>query len=157
MICFDTMVLIWGVQGEARPSQQAMIDRTRRFIASLREGNEQIMVPTPALAEYLQGFDNEARKRQLTVLEQSFFIPAFDLPAAYLAAGLARESRGLEGKAVDRHAIRTDCHIIATAIVHGATRIITNDVDHFQKLARDKIPVSEVPDVHEQTNLDLNP
>jgi hypothetical protein len=82
MICFDAQVLIWGVQGQARESQQAMIERTRRYIESLRNGNERIMVPTPALAEYLQGFDNEERRRQLAVLEKHFFLPSFDVPSS---------------------------------------------------------------------------
>jgi predicted nucleic acid-binding protein len=152
MICFDTMVVIWGVQGKANPDQHVMIDRCRRFIDSL--GKDTVMIPAPAVAEYLQDFDNEARRHQLAMLERNFFIPSFDLKAAFLAAGLAREARGAPGEG-DRQAIKTDCQIIAIAIINHATQIITNDVDDFTRIARGKIQVSQVPEIHEQTALDL--
>lgn len=158
MICFDTMILIWGVQGAARAGQEVMIDRTRRYIHSLAKTNERIMVPTPALAEYLQHFDDSERRRQLELLQRHFFIASFDLPAAYLAAGLARKATGTERPAaVSRQALKTDLQIIATAAVHGATRIVTDERQHFETLASGKVPVIDVPDVHEQQPLDLNP
>lgn len=158
MICFDTMVLIWGVQGAARAGQEPMIERTRRYIHSLRKTNERVLVPTPALAEYLQNFDDRDRRRQLDLLAQHFFIASFNLPAAYLAAGLARKAAGVERSAeVSRQAQKTDVQIIATAVVHGASRIVTNDCQHFVRLAAGKIPVIEVPDIHEQQHLELNP
>ena len=160
MICFDTMVLIWGVQGEAAPGQEEMVARTRRYITSLNDENERIMIPTPALTEYLQGFDAAERKQQLKALEKNFFIPSFNLPAAYLAAGLARrvqESR-IKSKDASRQEIKTDIQIIATAIVNSASRIITNNTNDFEKLAElagGRIQISDIPDIHEQQGLDL--
>jgi hypothetical protein len=110
------------------------------------------MIPTPALAEYLQGFDNEERKRQLQVLERHFFIPAFNLPAAYLAAGLARAADPSSAE-IPRQSVKTDIQILATAIVNGAARIITADRQHFHQLAGGRIEVSEVPEIHEQPKL----
>jgi predicted nucleic acid-binding protein len=150
MICFDTSILIWGVQGHARTGQEEMIDRTRRYIAFLREQNEQILVPTPALAEYLQGFDNEDRKAQLAILERSFVIPAFDMPAAYLAANLARKAAGIPRGEFPKQTVKTDLQIIAIAIHNRASKIITNERDHFVKLADGRIEISEVPNIHEQ-------
>ena len=158
MICFDTMVLIWGVQGAARPGQEEMIDRTRRYIRSLAKENQQIMVATPALTEYLQHFDERERKRQLELLEKHFLIASFDLPSAYLAAGLARKAGGPSRQgSIPRQAVKTDYQIIATAIVHGAVSIITSasEREHFERLAAGKIRVLDVPDVHEQQPLDL--
>lgn len=159
MICFDTTILIWGVQGQASSDQEGMIDQTRRYIASLHDANERIMVPTPALMEYLQGFSAAARHQQLGVLQRSFFVPSFDVPAAYLAAGISRKafSDRVEGSPASRQAVRTDCQIIATAVVHHATRIITNDRKHFGALAKlvpRKIEISGVPEIHEQLSLD---
>lgn len=155
MICFDTMVLVWGVQGAATAGQEEMIDRTRRFIASLRAQNELIMIPTPALAEYLQGFDTEERKRQLQVLERHFFIPAFNLPAAFLAAGLARNVAG-EANPNPRQTVKTDIQIVATAIVSGASRLVTHEKPHFEKLAAGRLPIIEVPNVAEQKPIDYD-
>lgn len=70
MICFDTMVLIWGVQGWASPGQEELVGRTKRYVTSLARENERIMVPTPALTEYLQHFDDAERKRQLQHFEK---------------------------------------------------------------------------------------
>jgi len=160
MICFDTMVLIWGVQGKAAPGQEEMVARTKRYITSLNDENERIMIPTPALTEYLQGFDTAERKQQLKALEKNFFIPSFNLPAAYLAAGLARRAQesGVKPKHASRQEVKTDVQIIATAIVNNASKIITNNTDDFQKLAEladGRIQISDIPDVHEQQDLDL--
>ena len=153
MICFDTTILIWGVQGQAKSGQEEMVGRTRRFIESLHEQNEQIMVPTPALAEYLQGVETDDRKKQLAILERSFITPAFDLPAAYLAAGLARKAAALPKGETPKQTVKTDLQIIATAIHHGATKIITNEKAHFEKLADGRIAISEVPNLHKQEKL----
>ena len=40
MICFDTAPVIWGVQGTAHPSQEAMVRRTKRYIRYLNDKNE---------------------------------------------------------------------------------------------------------------------
>ena len=53
MICFDTMVVIWGVQGTSKEGQSHMIARTQQYIKYLDKKNEKIIIPTPALTEYL--------------------------------------------------------------------------------------------------------
>ena len=40
MICFDTMVLIWGVQ---QNQNKIMVDRTKRYIEYLEEENEKML------------------------------------------------------------------------------------------------------------------
>jgi predicted nucleic acid-binding protein len=161
MICFDTAVLIWGVQGLAgtartESDRDPMIDRTRRYVASLAGEGTRIMVPTPALAEYLRAFPSRDRRRQIELLDRHFFIAAFDLPSAYLAAGLARRVRE-EGapEGLTRQAIEADLQIIATAVVHGARAIVTDEVEHCERLAAGRIRISAVPEIHEQTALDL--
>lgn len=154
MICLDTMVLIWGVQGAARSRQEHMVERTRRFLRSLRADNEVLMVPTPALAEYLQGFQATDRRSQFVRLEEFFFLPAFDSASAYLAAELSRQKVVREAyRSGDRQAVKTDIQIIATAIVHGAERIVTHDVDDFRRVAGQRIRVSDVPSIAEQLDL----
>jgi predicted nucleic acid-binding protein len=83
MYCFDTNLLIWGVQGVSTPNRSGMIDRTRRFIASLPSGDT-IMIPSIVLAEYLQGFTDKARReQQLATLQRRFFIPPLIFPALH--------------------------------------------------------------------------
>lgn len=158
MICFDTMVLIWGVQGAASSEQTELIARTKRYISSLADANERILIPTPAVTEYLQGFEPGERKRQLELLQRHFVIVSYDLPAAYLAADLAHRAGAPKASGdIPRQAVKTDIEILATAIVHGASRIITNNPAHFEKLAAGRILVSEVPVIPEQQPLALEP
>lgn len=152
------MVLIWGVQGSASSKQTEIVGRTKRYITSLADANERIIVPTPAVTEYLQFFDPRERRRQLQLLERHFIIVSYDLPAAYLAADLAYRAGGPKATGeIPRQAVKTDIEILATAIVHGATSIITNNRSHFERLAAGRILVSEVPAIPEQQPLDLDP
>lgn len=161
MICFDTMVLVWGIQGRASAGQEEMVARTRRFIESLQNENEQIMIPAPVVSEYLQYFETDDRKRQIKALERHFFLPAFNVPAAYLAAGIAHQ-RQREGIGVPegstRQAIKTDIQILATAIVNNARLLVTHNLADFEGLAMHaggRIRISDVPLAHSQQDLDL--
>ncbi|MFL6199295.1 MAG: type II toxin-antitoxin system VapC family toxin [Thermoanaerobaculia bacterium] len=154
MICIDTMVLIWGVQKKARSGQEEMVERTARYLRSLQDENETIMVPAPAAAEYLQWFDDNERQEQLAALERFFFVPSFDLPAAMVAAELSHRSEawGFDER-VDRQKVKTDVQIIAIAIAHRAELIVTDNVKEFRAIASGRIAVKEVPSVAEQRGL----
>ena len=153
MICIDTNVLIWGVQGVARPAQEGMIDRTRRYLAQLARDHEQVMVPSVAVGEYLQGFPAEEQAAQLEVLSGVFFVPAFDARCAALAAELQRVGPAFRGEPGVRVVFRADVQIIATAICHSAAQIVTGNVDEFRRIAGNRIPVIEVPETWEQGEL----
>jgi predicted nucleic acid-binding protein len=161
MICFDTMVLVWGIQGKASPGQEEMVARTKRYIDSLRDENEQILIPAPVVSEYLQHFDTDERKRQIRALERYFLLPAFNLPAAYLAAGIAyqrQRSGATSAEGTSRQAIKTDIQILATAIVNNARLLVTHNLADFENLAQlagGRIRVADVPNVHSQRDLDL--
>ena len=100
MICIDTNVLIWGVQGVARPAQQGMVDRTRRYLAQLARDSEQLMVPSVAVVgEYLQGFPPDEQPAQLEVLSGVFFVAAYDARCAALGGAAAASRAGSPGRA----------------------------------------------------------
>ena len=153
MICFDTSPVIWGVQGAAKTSQQRMIDRTRRYIRFLATENERIMVPAPVLMEYLVAFKSNEQDHQRQLIEQNFFVPSFDIPAALVAAQLLGNRALIKAiqktEKVNPQSLRIDAQIIAIAIVHGASKIISND-PHFSKLADGKIIIQDVPDIQDQ-------
>jgi len=154
MICIDTMVLIWGVQGVAKPQQSRMVDLTRRFLDSLGK-HDTVMVPAVVLAEYLSGFENERdRLAQYDKIGASFFVPAFDAPSASLAAEIAR-SVTAQGVAADwdRRLVKADIQIIATAVVHNASVIVTHNVEEFQALAGGRIRVEDIPVIEVQENI----
>lgn len=158
MICWDTMVLIWGIQGVSRPDQGRMVELAKRYIETLSP-KETIMVPAVALSEYLAGFpDQKKRELQLAILRRRYFIAAFDIRAAALAAeiGAMPEANELSAK-FGRVRIKADIQIIATAVAHGADTIMTAETERFKKLAGERIKVIEVPETHLQTRLDLEP
>ena len=156
MICLDTMVLIWGVQKTAKSTQVHMVDLTERFLSQLGP-KETVMVPAVALAEYLTGFpDSARRKEQYSIIERRFFVPAFDPECAELAAELASTPEAQQMMADgDRRCLKVDLQVIATAIVHGAESIITSNVKEYTKLAKKRIKIQDVPVTHIQTPLDL--
>jgi predicted nucleic acid-binding protein len=153
LICIDTNVLIWGVQGVARPAQVGMVDRTRRYLAQLARDNEQVMVPAVVVGEYLQGFPANERGEQLQALSRGFFLPAYDARCAALAAELLPIGPDARGEPGARVAFRADVQIIATAICHGATQIVTGNTDEYRRIAGERIPVMEVPETWEQGEL----
>jgi predicted nucleic acid-binding protein len=157
MICFDTAPLIWGVRREASAGQEEMIERAQRYLAYLdtvpkKKGLMKVMmVPAPALAEFLVGCrSEEQRESELRVIEQHFFVAALDTPAACLAAELEsnRKVRAMrEKKENTRDQIRIDAMIVAIAIRHSAKMIITHNLGDFKQLADGRIEVCEIPQV----------
>jgi predicted nucleic acid-binding protein len=156
MICFDTGPVIWGVQGFATPGQEDMIDRTRKYIRHLDKKGQRVMIPALVLAEYLLGFELKEQDQQRQMIEQFFFVPSLDVPAAHLAARLLKNPQVVQsvrqGGQVGRQQLRIDALILATAIVNQAEKVISND-NHIHKLAQGLIPVEEVPDIPEQGEL----
>jgi len=156
MICFDTSPIIWGVQGKAHPLQEHMVDRTKRYIKYLAENKEQIMIPAPALTEYLMHFEVGEQERQRQIIERNFIVPAFDVRAGVLAAELLGNTELVQkiiaSGELDKIKVKTDAQIIATAIVNQADKIISHDPD-FAKLAQGRISVEEVPIIHMQMDI----
>jgi len=156
MICFDTHVLIWGVQGVARNGQEHLVAKAKQYIRHLDAKHERIMVPAPVVGEYLIGFDDKDRDAQQELLQRLFFVPALDMHAATVQAKiegnkeLLRELRDRFG--LDRQQIRIDAQILAVAIVNNADRVISHD-PHMLILAQGRVAVGELPDIHEQMNL----
>jgi len=156
MICFDTSPIIWGVQGRAHPTQEHMVDRTKRYIKYLAERKEQIMIPAPAMTEYLMRFKVEEQERQRQIIQRNFIVPAFDVRASVLAAELLGNTELVQkiiaSGDLDKIKVKTDAQIIATAIVNQADKIISHDPD-FAKLAQGRISVEEVPVIHMQMDI----
>ena len=45
LVCFDTMMLIWGVQGVSTLGQESMIQRAKKYIKQLNEIKAKIILP----------------------------------------------------------------------------------------------------------------
>ncbi len=156
MICFDTMTIIWGVQGVAKETQSHMVPRTKRYIEYLAEKNEKVMIPAPALTEYLVYFDREERKDQRQIIERNFIVPSFDIAAVEVAAALLGNTKVIQEMRrkgqYDKIRVSIDAQIIAVAIVNQAEKIISHD-PRLTKLANERIVVQEVPVIQEQLKM----
>lgn len=150
------MVLIWGLQKTAAPDYQHLVERTERYLRYLDAENETVMIPSPVIAEYLQGFDASGRAREVAALQRAFFIPSFDLPSAALAAELTDKADAKQLRKTsreNRQALKVDVQIAATAIVHGASQIVTHNIGDFKTITGGRIKVTEVPDIAESKPL----
>jgi len=157
MVCLDTHVIIWGIKEEATQGQEEMVQRAKSYIRHQDEQGIDIMVPAPVVAEAMIRGDIDQLRTIRTIIEGSFFIAAFDSPAAFLAAELER-GRGaaklLEEGEVPRSHIRIDTQIAAIAIAQKAEVIISHD-PYMRTIAQDRIPVIELPDIPEQGSLEF--
>ncbi len=158
MVCLDTHVIIWGIKEEATQGQEKMVQRAKSYIRHQEEQGVDLMVPAPVVAEAMIKGDVDQLQAIRTIIERSFFIAAFDSPAAFIAAELERGrsvARLREEGRVPRNHIRIDAHIAAIAIVQKAEVIISHD-PHMRTIAQDRIQVIELPDIPEQGSLQFS-
>ena len=155
MVCFDTMVVLWGIQSYAGDSQHPMINRTKRYLRELSEEGKSIMIPAPVVFECLTSLSDEEMRVQQMLMESSFFIPAFDMAASVEAARLMGNKEAVDRAkniGAKRENLKVDAQIAAIAILNGAEKIISHD-SHMKTIAQDRISVEEIPEISEQLNL----
>lgn len=155
--CFDSMLLVWGIQQAARPGQEDRIPAVAHFIKRLQEAKQTVLVPAPVLCEFLAKIAPERHPQVLAALAREFRIAPLDARSASLAAVLWQEYRQ-SGEPVpseeegSRTLIKVDCQIVAIAISNQADCIYSYD-PHLVKIAGKRICVREVPTVDEQLSL----
>lgn len=162
VVCLDTHILIWGIQGEALPEFSSMVAMTQEFLKKLDKEGVKAIVPAPVVWEFLMGIDMDRAKSALEVLHKRFRIIPFDARAAFAANEIWQknnEEKKLSGE--DWHSFsggknkaKIDCQIIAIARVSGASIIYSHDGD-MEKLAQGFVEVREVPMLPVQTELGL--
>lgn len=160
LVCFDTQVLIWGIQGHARITQQHMIVRTKNFIRHLGQHNTKVLIPSVVLAEFLMGIPSDRHAAVAAYLQNSFIVAPFDASAALAFAQIWQENKQasvyqtLRDEGVSRREIKVDCQIVAITLAARASIIYTHD-PHLAKFAGNRIEISEVPEIPTQLELDL--
>jgi predicted nucleic acid-binding protein len=139
-VVFDASVLIDLFNKKTASDRRARLDH---LIASLKEQRTKVLVPTPALAEFLvkAGAAREGYLQAITA-NSSFRLESFDQKAAIECALLLEEawSRGQQGK-VNRTKFKFDWQIVAIAASRNATAIYSDDPDIARAAARVKISV----------------
>jgi len=144
-VIIDTMVLICAMRQAAKLPASAKtpphdkFSLARALLHKLRRNDDLIILPSVVVAEFLVKIPVVNHPKLLTVLSENFYIPAFDLRCTSLAADLM--SHGFKvRKTMDdkdkpaRDSVKADAMIVATAKVHSADLIYTDD-DQLYKMA----------------------
>jgi predicted nucleic acid-binding protein len=98
------------------------------LLTELDEDEQRIIIPNIIVAELLLGVDPADAGKFIAELQNSFFMPTFDLRAALLAASLWQKHRKLpKASQIARSCLKADVMIVATAKVAGATRFYSHD------------------------------
>ena len=146
LVAIDTMVLVWGVRGEGTEEQ---VRRAARFYAHAEAEQWEVMVPSVVLAEYLFPVPTESQTQVVADVVERFHVFPFDVRCAAVAARLAagrmtQEDR--DGTRSDRRVIKADSQIVATAFVHGASVMYSED-RAFQNMARMIMNAERLPEI----------
>ena len=128
MIALDTSALIWAVQERKRSTATA-----EERIAALEKLGSDVILPAPAVAEYLQRFKPSERSEALRRIHSFAQVAAFDYGAMTICADLF----GAPGRKGTKQAFKVDAMILAVALANKATTLVADDLD-FESLAKDR-------------------
>jgi predicted nucleic acid-binding protein len=137
MVAFDTSIFCLALHPDARPrsSVDRAKERVQYLLQTLMEQDERIVIPTPALAEFLILAASDAPAYISRIRENSVFrIMPFDERAAIELADVeltARAKGNKRGSATgsEWQKVKFDRQIVAVAKANGATRIYSDDSD----------------------------
>lgn len=159
IVCFDTQVLIWGIQETSSSTQTEMIERAKHLIGQLSKSKARIIVPSVVIGEFLLGIPSADHNKTLSLMRESFITAPYDLQAAARFASLWRKRVAnnsikilQDDLGATRQELRADCMIVATALVQKASCIYSHDTK-LKVFAGKAIEVIEIP--KEQIQLDL--
>ena len=145
MIALDTSALIWAVRGDG--AKQAVIDARMQAI----QGMGPLIVPAPALAEYLCKVPAQDRAKVVADVASFATVVPFDYPSAIAAAGLLTKPRAKGTK----QTFKVDAMILAVAIANRATTLIVKDQD-FHAYPSGSVCILDVSHLRIQSTLPLN-
>jgi predicted nucleic acid-binding protein len=157
-VFIDTNILIWAVRGDASNGQEGLITKAQNLIEQLSSHESRLMTSTICLGEFLVGVDSTKHAGLANIVKRSFMLYTYDDACAVKAAWLWRKRnaeiiklREQSQEPGHRAKIKNDVMIVATALVHGADVLYTNDTD-IQTIAGDLIEVRLLSDYEEQAN-----
>lgn len=156
--CFDTQILIWGVQGFSKSTQQHMVATARQFIKRLEREGDAIVIPAPAVAEYLIRVPKENRIQTADYLRRHFRVVPFDSAASGRFAEIWEKRYGaVNWDAEDKpkkSEMKFDIQIISIALSIKADRIFSED-KNLRKIAEGLINVEGLPNVPVQLTFNV--
>jgi predicted nucleic acid-binding protein len=130
LVCFDTQMLIWGVQRKSQTTQTDMIKKAEIIIQQLDKDKTKIIVPSIVLGEFLLGLPVEQHMSTVNFFKKRFIIAPYDAQAASTFANLWKEyDPDLKSKTdkPGRTFLKADAMIVAIAIAREADCIYSED------------------------------
>lgn len=161
-ILVDANFLVAWVNPKTTPDDKA---RLEYFFARAEAAKSKIIIPMPAVAEYLVGADTAALET-FNKLERKTYIAVvpFDRVSAFECALMDRAALGSgdkkDGSTEPWQKIKIDRQIVATGRAHGATLVVSGDEGVRQNalrvgIAGKAISELELPDEAKQKKLEL--
>jgi len=142
MVAVDNTLLCLMLHTSARPPRDPATgkpvdrvqDRIEKLLEDLDADSERMIIPTPALCEFLILADKDGPEYLEKIrASRTLIITPFDEMAAIELAAIEREARGSGDKRGGSSAtwakVRFDRQIVAIAKAHKATRIYSDDED----------------------------
>lgn len=137
MVVFDNSIFCLALHPDARPRSgvERAKDRVEYLLQTLHEEKEIIIIPTPALSEFLVFAGAEAPEYLIKIRESSVLrVEPFDERAAIELADMeisARSKGNKRGSAAgsEWQKVKIDRQIVAVARANGATKVYTDDPD----------------------------
>jgi predicted nucleic acid-binding protein len=162
-VLIDANFLVASVSPKTTADDKARIEH---FFACAEKAKAKIVIPMPAVAEYLVRADIAAIETFNKLERRTFIVVApFDRAAAFECAQLDRAALGgandkKDGTTAPWQKIKIDRQIVATGKAHGVSLVISGDVSVRNNALRlgmftKEIHELELPDSARQTNLEL--
>ena len=133
----DATALIYAMQpGSRRPEEMESQALVHAYVDWLKVAQQdEIQIPAPAYSEFLAFYASEDQQAQIAaVLKRGFVVTPLDEDASVRAAaiwlrtgGKAFLKRMKKNFDISKQCVKSDILIVATALAHGANRIITAD------------------------------
>ena len=136
VVCLDTHIVQWGVLKRAsNPDQQHLVDRSTALIKLIEKNKDRVILPAIVVGELLVPIPPEEQGEVLMRLREDWMIVDYDGLAALQFAQMRHGRPTVEAlrelqktnPSATRNELIADTMIAATALVHKATKIYTND------------------------------
>lgn len=130
MICLDTNALIYAV--EPRTGTADWTDRVRHYLERLRDANTPVIIPVPVLFEFLCKYPRDRHDGLRQSLAGGYILFDVTPQVASEAAWLFQTDAG---GGTSRQQRKMDLLVAASAVVAGASEVVSEDRDYSQMTA----------------------
>lgn len=154
LVCIDTQILYWALIKIAPSSKPHIVSLATDFMQWIEKEKHDVIIPNIVVGELLIRVPPEKHLSVISQFQQNWRLVPFDTPASIKFAEIRRQ-HAIDNRLKDlldpangstRAALKADVMIVATAIVHGANVIYSDDTD-IPKLSKGFIEAKSMSDV----------